>query len=137
MRTKGNGGDYLEKMLKIPTFTVKTGPIENLPCGKCNNFINTVPVESKFGIPALPLFGMCGILACMNGFNCWYKRLEHICPNCGSELMICNKPIRKGCFNVRMCQAQWHRKLPKEIHDNQVWDNFEQTFTTFDEGVDV
>merc|ERR1711965_569912 len=79
--------------------TIKTGSIKGLPCGNCSNFVNTIPVEAKHGIPA---YGpICCILLCLNGCNCWYKRLEHTCPNCGVQMMVCEKPVRSGCGGIR------------------------------------
>ena len=74
--------------------TLKTGPIENLPCGNCQNFVTTVPVEAKFPITSLPPC-LWFNLWIANRKDCWYKRLEHLCPNCGVILMICTKPIVK------------------------------------------
>ena len=73
--------------------TLKTDSIQNLPCGHCLNFVSTIPVESKFPICSIPPCGGMGFLIIMNKCDPWYKRLEHICPNCGTILMVCNKPF--------------------------------------------
>ena len=121
-----------------PMSTLKTGPIENLPCGNCQNFVTTLPVESKFPIPALPFIGCFGLLWCQNKFDCWYKRLEHLCPNCGVILLVCNKPIppkKKPKFKV--LQMKWHRVLPAAIHDKKRWETFDENWSLINPGDDV
>ena len=118
--------------------TLKTGPIENLPCGNCQNFVTTIPVEAKFPIPSLP---PCVVpnLWLANRMECWWKRLEHLCPNCGVILMVCTKPIVKKLKRpgAKIMQMKWHRVLPKEIHDKSRWEQFDENWSLIDKGDDV
>ena len=123
--------------LGVALSTLKTGPIANLPCGNCQNFVTTVPVEAKFPIPSLPPC-VWGNLYIANKMDCWYKRLEHLCPNCGVILMVCTKPIvKKMKAGAKIFQMKWHRVLPKEIHDKQRWEAFDENWGLIDKGDDV
>ena len=95
------GVSYMEFCGIGNRITIKTGAIQGLPCSTCGNFVNTVPVESSWPLCTVPGAGC--VAFCLNGCSCWYKRLEHICANCGTQLMVCNKPIRKGCCGIRIC----------------------------------
>ena len=118
--------------------TLKTGPIANLPCGNCQNFVTTIPVESKFPIPSLPPCAWFNLWIA-NKRDCWYKRLEHLCPNCGVILMICTKPIVKKMKlgQMKLLQMKWHRVLPAEIHDKKRWETFDEAWSLIDKGDDV
>ena len=117
--------------------TLKTSPIENLPCGNCQNFVTTVCVESKFPITSLPPCAWPSLWIA-NKRDCWYKRLEHICPNCGVILMVCQKPVVKK-LNVKLkcLDMKWHRVLPKEIHDKQRWETFDENWSLIENGDNV
>ena len=116
--------------------TLKTSSIQNLPCGTCMNFVSTIPVESKFPICSIPPCGLFGCLVILNKCDPWLKRLEHICPNCGTILMVCNKPFvqKPTCCRPRIMMFKWHRAVPSHIHDKSRWDNFEENMGILDDG---
>ena len=119
--------------------TLKTGSIHNVPCGLCKNFVSTTPIESKFPICSIPPCGFFGCLILFNKCDPWYKRLEHICPNCGTILMVCNKPFvqKPTCCTPRICMFKWHRAVPSHIHDKTIWDKFDENMGLIDDGDDI